>query len=566
MAATTKRQIGSRVGPAARRTGELLGRHRLVLLTGLAASLPVIVSAVYAVAVGWVPVGDNAIIAARAYDVLTTHTPLLGQYSLSSGLSGAATYSPGPMEYWLLALPARLFDPAALAVTVSLANIASVMGVVALAKRRGGLPLMFGTGVAVALLCSSLGAEALHSVWNPLAALLPFTLLAFLCWSVACGDFKLLPLTVLVASFVVECHLSYAIPAVGLLTVALGGLLASRRTISWPSLRRWALAALLVGLVCWSAPLVDQAIHRPGNMHLLLRGAGSGQPRVGADGALKALVRGVGIPPWWLRDQQSAAARFQELGAKPSPLAVASCVAILAGVALVTLLGLRRRRRDVAAAGCTALTLCAALVLVPALTPSGHLIPTLAYMLQWGAPVGMFAWLALAWGAGTLWRPAWRPRAARPSLLAYAGLGLVALVGLGVAAATGSDRQESRYGPIRSLASRLGSDLPDGSSVRVDITRGSSGSVHAFDVQTGSVYALRQHGFSVTAPSMKRLLGHWYAEQRRLDHVLELGPRATSTGRPIIRIDAPDNRTPGERKLGSRRPDPPIWVTLSTFP
>jgi hypothetical protein len=547
-------------GSGIRRVRQWVIRHRLVLATGLAASLPVIVSALHAVAAGWVPLGDNAVIAARSYDVLTGHTPLLGQYSLSSGLAGGATYSPGPLEYWLLALPARFLDPRGLAVVVAIVNVGAVMGVVALAKRRGGLPLMFATGAAVALLCSSVGSESLHSIWNPAASLLPFTLLVFLCWSLACGDFRLLPLTVVVTSFVVQCHLAYVVPAVGLLAVALIGLAASRRATPWHLLRRWVLAAVLLAVVCWSAPLVEQAIHRPGNLVLLARSATADQPRLGASAGWHALVRGVGVPPWWLRDPQPPGVRLLEVGGKPAALSVVSCLVILGGLCLVTLMGLRRGRRDVVTAGCAALAVCAALALVAASTPRGTLVGTLEYTIRWGGAVGMSAWLVLGWGLGTLWRP----RALRTSLPSLAGVGAVAAVGAAVAAATGADVHEPTYRPVRSVSARLDTRLGRGDTVLIVAPSGSASGAHRFDVETASVYALRRQGIDVNAPSMSRLLGGWYGERdRRQDHVLRIGSGQglPPTGRLIARVRPPTTPSAARRRLGVR-PEPAVALVL----
>ena len=108
------------------------------LAAGLGASLPVIASTIHAVSVGVVPAGDRAIIALRADEVLSAHPPLVGQYSASSVVAGAVTHSPGPMLYWLLALPARYGSPSSLAVVIGLVNILCVFLSVALARRRGG--------------------------------------------------------------------------------------------------------------------------------------------------------------------------------------------------------------------------------------------------------------------------------------------------------------------------------------------------------------------------------------------------------------------------------------------
>ena len=279
-----------------------LGRHWLVLAVGFGAGLPVLVSTIRALGAGWMPMGDQGIIATRAYDVLTSHTPLLGQYSEASIITGRATYSPGPMLYWLLALPARVGAPASLTLTTAAVNIVSILGVVALARRRGGQVLAIGSGAALALLCISFSTESLHGIFNPSAALFPFVLLIFMCWSLACGDHWLLPI-VLVASFVTQAHLAYLPPSLGLVVVGLIGLAASRRSLglSARSLRRWALAALVVGLLCWSAPIVDQLGHHRGNISALAAEATSKAKNQGLDRAWRATLQAVGVVPRWLR-------------------------------------------------------------------------------------------------------------------------------------------------------------------------------------------------------------------------------------------------------------------------
>jgi hypothetical protein len=86
----------------------------LTLAVGLCAAGPVLASTLRALIHGWLPAGDQAIIATRAYDVLTTRTPLVGQHSDAGALIHHVVYSPGPMLYWLLALPVRLASPWAL--------------------------------------------------------------------------------------------------------------------------------------------------------------------------------------------------------------------------------------------------------------------------------------------------------------------------------------------------------------------------------------------------------------------------------------------------------------------
>src|SRR5438477_350646 len=116
----------------------------------------------------------------------------------------------------------------------------------------------------------SLVPETYHDVWNPSAAVLPLALLMFVSWSLACGKYRLLPLAVLLASFVAQCHLTYVAPALGLLAVGLAGLILWRRWTPLPergSMRRWVAAAVLVALIICAALAVVTA-RTPAKPHL----------------------------------------------------------------------------------------------------------------------------------------------------------------------------------------------------------------------------------------------------------------------------------------------------------
>jgi hypothetical protein len=90
-----------------RRAAAWLVRAVPAIAAGLAAAVPVLISTVHAVNAGWEPAGDDGIILTRAWDVLTSHSPLVGQYSEAGNVTGQIVHSPGPLLYWLLALPVR---------------------------------------------------------------------------------------------------------------------------------------------------------------------------------------------------------------------------------------------------------------------------------------------------------------------------------------------------------------------------------------------------------------------------------------------------------------------------
>src|SRR5438067_8134398 len=140
------------------------GGATLSVVACAGAALPAIVSTIRALAAGAFPNGDRGIVATRAYDVFTSHSPLVGQYSASTLVVHQATHSPGPILYWLLAVPARI-GPAAMTATMGALSVACVSGAVLVARRRGGTWLTLAAALALALTCRSLPAETFHDIW-----------------------------------------------------------------------------------------------------------------------------------------------------------------------------------------------------------------------------------------------------------------------------------------------------------------------------------------------------------------------------------------------------------------
>ncbi len=509
-----------------------LGNGLLTLAAGLAAAIPVISATVKAVQAGWVPVADRGIIATRAHDVFTSHAPLVGQYSLAGEVTGRVTHSLGPMLFWLLAPTAYNGADVGMTVTMGAFNTLCILGTVALARRRGGRVLMVMTAVAIALMCQSLAAETFHDVWNPSAGLFPFTLLIFLCWSLACGDHRLLPLTVLVASFTVQTHLTYLPPTLALLAVGLGGLAAGgigRRRRGAPSPRRrtllgWGFATVLVAALCWSATIDGQLTEHPGNLTLVLESATAQKATLGDEVGWHAVVHAVGIVPWWLQTPKSRWQRKYEVRSKPSTLATNSTIAMLAALALVALIALARRRRDVATLALSALVLCPALASVAASTPTPRrLSATLGYTMWWGSQAGMVVWLALAWVLALVlaWalrkavrrmpHPAGLSVALGSMLLTLAGIGGAAAVGNAVAAQATPDEHATLYKPIKAIDARLARLVPRGGSVVLEgVLDGATE-----PIKPSLRYFLVARGTRVLAPGSYLRLGSWYELYKR---------------------------------------------------
>jgi hypothetical protein len=504
----------------------------LTLATGLAASVPVIAATVKAVRDGWVPTADQAIIATRSYDVFTSHTPLVGQYSYAGHVTGKLTHSLGPMLYWLLAIPAHFGSTASITVTMAAANALSIAGVVALARRRGGVPLMFAAAIAGALMGQSLAGELLHDIWNPDAGLFPFTLLIFLCWSLACGEYRLLPLTALVASYVLQTNLMYFAATLGMLVIAAGGLLwplrsraRERASLSDESRARRGsalrsvVAALAVVAACWSFPIADELTGSPGNMTLVAQAATAHKSTLGASAGWHAVVRAVGVRPWWLYTPVDRWERQYDVRRTPRAHSEHSAIALLLALAVALAVAIWRRRRDVVSAALIAFVLCAALAAVAAATPTTpKLVNTLGYSMWPGTQVGMFVYLVLGFSASLTATSALRslrralPTAPRlaPASSCVAALALTGIIGAAVAARQKPDEHVATYRASATLAGALERAIPRGRTVNLVANLGYSTMV----IKPAVRYLLARDGVRALSAEAHIRVGSWY----ELDH------------------------------------------------
>jgi hypothetical protein len=493
----------------------------LALVLGVCAAGPVIAATIHALIDGWLPAGDQANIATRAYDVFTSRSSLVGLHSDASAAINQPVYSLGPMLFWLLAVPARLGSPGWMTLTMGLLNTAAIVGVVVLARRRGGRTLMFITAIALVLMSRSLAPEVLHDMWNPSAGLFPFTLLIFLCWSVACGEYRLLALTVLVVSFVVQCQLAFLPPSLGLMAVALAGLgVALRRSAAASradaprrsgALWRWLLAALVVALACWTPPLIDQIEGKPGNLTNVVRAATANTPKLGAAVGWHAIVRAVGVRPWWLRNPASPWDRKFEVRSSASAAATVTTVLILLALLVIATIGVVRRRAELWAGALIALAACAGLFAVAEATPTKRVLAeTLGYTMWWGSPAGMFVWAMLAWAGVSLLAELAPALRRMPALASAAAVAAVAAGAAAVALAERSDYHQPEYRPLAKLYAGLHRGVPARRTVMLVGYLGN----RTFRFKMAARFAMVRRGIRPLSPGIDVRLGHWY----ELDH------------------------------------------------
>ena len=549
-------------------------RQLPALGAGVAAAIPVIVSTVHAVRAGWEPDGDDGIILTRALDVFTWHSPLVGQYSEAGNVTGRIVHSPGPLLYWLLAIPVRLGGPASAAITMGVVNTLCIVGCVVLARRRGGLVLMFAVSIGIALMCQSLAAEVFHDVWNPSAAMFPFLLLIFLCWSLACGDYRLLPLIAVVASFVTQTHLTYLAPTVAILVIGIGGL-ALLRLAPWRQARRagrppprrvlwrWCVVTVAVLGLCWSAPLIDEFEHSPGNLSLIVTTVNDRGKTLGPPAGWNAVAHAIGFKPWFLYVPRSEWERKRDVRRAPAAGQAVSTIALLALLGLIAVVAGVRRRIDLSAAALMGLAMCLGLASDAANTPAAPLLAgTLGYTMWWGSQLGLWVWLVAAWSlwcaAGWLIRlgwpllltrlprplPALSPRASVYATIAVSFVGVLGTAGVGRAVAN-TERHDSHareYVPTAVVGRALVAALPPGQSIDYELG--------ALDLATQPIepairFWLVKHGDRPLADGSLTRLGPYYElDHRRYSWIVYLGDGTKPQRglRLVVRVRFDDHR------------------------
>ena len=423
------------------------------------ALVPIVVAAIRGIHHGWVPVGDNGLIAVRVRDVFSWHPPLLYTWSSASVAAGIGFNHPGPLLFDVLAVPTALFKSwAGLAGGAALLNSACLVGIAVFAFRRGGALLASVAVAATTVLCSTMGSELLFDPWSPNSLILPLFLFFVLTWSLSCGDLAALPWAAAVGSLLLETNLGFGLLVPVLAVWGLLGLVAILRRERnaapdlWPARRRYALrigaVAGLVFVLCWVQPVIEQFTSGgEGNLTLIARGLGK-LPVIGAGRGVR-LFADVNAT-WWLRGSLR-----RVFSSPPSGALAASSVALLGGVLAWAAWIARRRRDQVATALVATAVLGTAAGLVSAIrTPTDVFGALAAYQSRWLWPLTAFlAFAVLATFVRRLASDAQRSRllvcAFSIATIVFAALNLPT-------GAQGSDAPDFTLPVVRDLNRKLG--------------------------------------------------------------------------------------------------------------
>ena len=175
-------------------------------------------------------VADHALIELGVRRVLDGSPPEVGVYSRYGW------YHPGPVIYYLLAVPYLLFGRSQVALQLGALVVAtgSLLGIVLLLRRLRGTGVALA-GLAVCLLYLHLLPAGFETdFWNPDLPVLPFLLACVLCWSAVDGLRWALPAALVLLSACVQMHIGYLLPAGVAVVVTVASLAATRLPLRGP--------------------------------------------------------------------------------------------------------------------------------------------------------------------------------------------------------------------------------------------------------------------------------------------------------------------------------------------
>lgn len=478
--------------------------ERLALGLTLAPLLVAVLMLLVTVGDDYFPTSDWALTEMKVRDV-GRHPVLIGLYSRDDWSH------PGPLLFYLLALPYRLTGGSSVGPSVGalIINGVAIASMAVIARRRGGTPLLLLTLLGCGLVVRALGPEIVRNPWVCYVTVLPFGAMVFLTWAMTGGAVRALPVAAGLATFLVQTHVGYAALAMPLL--AFGGVallwrvFSGRRSessgpvVTPVQVLRASLVAAAVLAFLWMPPLVDELQRSPGN---LVR---SSTWFADADEGVHTLAEGYrvvggqfGLPPEWLGGARPPLKFSGEpifLYRSPPPLLA------LAFVAAVVALW-RRRAHDGLRLAATVTVGLALGVLAVARTVG----IVYDYRLRWTWLLAMVAFVVVGW---TLWQwaAARFPSAERRVLLPLAVGGVVVLSLVNGVAAAGAGRPEDPFPEVLGeLTPPVVDALPDGAGDVMVNAVSPTGEAEAF----GLVLRLERLGIDARVPGdTAKRVGAW---------------------------------------------------------
>jgi hypothetical protein len=366
----------------------------LRVVAHLAAWLPFVTGTARLVHAGWLATGDDAAIALRSWNSLTAHGPLVGQATrLAHGV-----FDPGPLEYWLLAIPVHLSPSQGVLWGAAICCMAACSLAIEAAWSVGGeLAGLAASALTIAMVLW-LPSAGVRPMWNPYFGAIFFLAALAAAWAVLAGRRGWWPACVVAASIASQAHLMYALASVTLvaLTLVVGGIdtVRSNRSRAGRAVAgyRWLIIGVLLGAACWSGPFIQQFTSRNGNLSALIANSESGiGPRAGLVFGLRAISAAVQPVPLWLRPTP-ATGRTASVIAAYSPWPGVLALVILA-LAVAVALGPLRSRQLAGLAAVTLVLSLGALLTYSSIPVRPTTLITLGYLITLILPLGVGCWL-----------------------------------------------------------------------------------------------------------------------------------------------------------------------------
>ncbi len=387
------------------------------------------------------PWSDHALIELQVR-AIGHHPVLLGPFSREGW------HHPGPALYYLIAGPYHLLGDSSSAapIVALLLNAVFVVMAALLVRRLLGSAAAVGFLVVIALYLRVAPDGFWRDPWNPYIAVLPLLVAVLAALAATEGGVRWFPVAVGAASFSVECHVGFVLPAAAVL--GLGALVllvrpAARRgpddRRGWPALagalgrHRGAIgASVLVAAALWALPIGQQIFGKQGNLTLIWDYLRTHSPTTSRRLAVRVVASQLGAVPGYVTDRRPGLATPDSAGLLP--LWTAGVAVLCLAVAVVVAVRLRHRVLLLLATTTVVVTLTAVVAVARIVGP------VFAYLVTWTAIAGVLLWttvVATAVVAGSRAVAAWhRTAAGRPgrSTGPVAATGLAGLVAVTVIA------------------------------------------------------------------------------------------------------------------------------------
>ncbi len=402
---------------------------RSLLIIGVAI-LPVVVAIARALVNHRAPLGDDGLISLRADDVLTRNHPWFGTWTSASLSAGVDFNNPSPLHFDLLAIFVKPFGVTVGAILgAGAVNIAAIVIAIRQGFHFGGRRGEALMAVAAVGLSWSLGSEMLVDVWQPHNLVLPFLAFVAATIAVASGRWRSLAWAVGIGSVVMGAHLSFTYVVLVLIAAAIASAWWLDRGVAtgregW---RRGVVTAVVVGLLAWLQPLIEQLFGvGTGNLSRVLQARSATDAPLGFGLGARLVAQVVAMPPWWLRPSFTDSIAFSPYGddghLHPGGVVGLAPALLLLGLLLGGLTALaviagRRGERAVFAMSIVSGVGVAAALFTATVMPAG-VIGLAPHQLRWLWPLGVVTMLSIVNGVDRLFLGRWGSPSVRRNLAA----------------------------------------------------------------------------------------------------------------------------------------------------